>query len=549
MKTLKIILFLIIGLALVGCNGNNEEEDEDEDIDEIVEPSLMIEANEYTIEEESTLQLEVSVLNSDREEGIIYISSNNIVATISTTGLITAKTVGFSTITVMLSSYPNQKLEIIITVKEKPSDDILRAINDFALIKQEFSKLPDIVTNDLKLDNYLHTRLITWSSSNEEVISKYGMVYRKDKDIEVTLTARMSYKEIEEVFTKVVTVKKLELRDLSNKKISFAYSRAVVMDSNHLQKIDIINYAFASISLGTFSVSSQISTLVRNAHNNGARVVVAVGGGSAEGSNPFKDMTLTAEKRQIFITSLLASLKQLNFDGVDYDWEYPATTAEMHHFTALLKETREAFDEYKSGLILSSALSAGTWSINNRYDIKEINKYLDYFHIMTYDLNNWPANGGYALTRHHANLYRSTLAPGLSSDESIMAYINAGADPKKVIIGVAAYGRKATNITATTGNGLNVMGENPAQSIRFSEIYRLYYENPETSGFTLYYDNVAEAAWLFDGSTFISFDDERSIIAKCHYVNLHSLGGAMFWDYSMDYNGTVVGYIYNNLNK
>ena len=54
------------------------------------------------------------------------------------------------------------------------------------------------------------------------------------------------------------------------------------------------------------------------------------------------------------------------------------------------------------------------------------------------------------------------------------------------------------------------------------------------SGFTRYEDGEAGAAWLFDGTTFWTFDDPSVMRAKARYVNENKLGGIMFWELSGD---------------
>ena len=54
------------------------------------------------------------------------------------------------------------------------------------------------------------------------------------------------------------------------------------------------------------------------------------------------------------------------------------------------------------------------------------------------------------------------------------------------------------------------------------------------SGFTRYQDDAAGAAWLFDGTTFWTFDDPPVMAAKAEYARRNRLGGIMFWELSGD---------------
>lgn len=554
MKYLKLLLFLLLGLALIGCNDegrnrNNDDNGNDDDIEDVVEPSLRIDSKEYRIELGYTLQLEIEIVDSEEELGIIYFSLDESIATVTNTGLVTAKNIGTTKIIAKLASYPDQQLEISITVFEVPLDEV-RARLDFDWIKQELAKMSDVVEGDIVLPYMLRDRMITWETSDESIINKFGYVYRQDEDVQVTLKATMSYKHIVEVFEKVVTVKrKLPMRNLETTKVAMAYSRDLFVKKEHLEKLDVVNYSFATISAShKFNISSSIATLVRNAHNYGVRVVAAVGGGTNDATAIFSSMAATKESRKVFIDSMIEAIKQYDLDGIDYDWEYPSID-EKNLFTALVKETREALDNYKPGLLLTAAFSAAAFRVNNNYDVKELNKYLDYFNMMTYDYNDW--SSGQGVTRHHTNLYTSNIAPtSYSADSAIRAYINGGASPEKIIIGVAAYGRKATDVVSSGSsvNGLNARGVNPAQSIRLDEIYNIYYNNPNTQ-YKLYWDDSAKAAWLFDGSTFISFDNDKSIEAKCNYVFSNNLAGVMYWDYLSDQQGRVVEFMNTYLYK
>jgi len=327
-----------------------------------------------------------------------------------------------------------------------------------------------------------------------------------------------------------------------------AYSTVPNIKVEHLEKLDVVNYSFGTISSDyKLIVSNTISNLIRKAHNYGVRVVVAVGGGTSDATKTYQDMAKSKETRKVFIDSIISALRTYNFDGIDYDWEYP-TQSEKELFTELVKETREALDKYKPGLLLTAAFGAAAGRVNVNYNVRELNKYLDYFNMMTYDYNAWSTPFD---TRHHTNLYTSQIASrAYSADSAIKAFIAGGADPKKIVMGVAAYGRKATNVQATSAtiNGINGLSDNAKLSIKLDEIYRIYYENPNTK-YVRYWDDDAKAAWLFDGETFISYDDEESIKEKCKYTLENNLGGVMYWEYNSDTKGHVIEFLHKYLNK
>ena len=49
------------------------------------------------------------------------------------------------------------------------------------------------------------------------------------------------------------------------------------------------------------------------------------------------------------------------------------------------------------------------------------------------------------------------------------------------------------------------------------------------------YDETAEAAYIIHKRWFYSYDNPRSINAKCEYIKKNNLGGIMCWDLTNDY--------------
>lgn len=69
------------------------------------------------------------------------------------------------------------------------------------------------------------------------------------------------------------------------------------------------------------------------------------------------------------------------------------------------------------------------------------------------------------------------------------------------------------------------------------------------NGYTRYWDDEAKAPYLFDGSTFLSYDDVESLQHKGAYILEKGLAGIMYWQHGCDHTGTLLGAIYNALVK
>ena len=77
----------------------------------------------------------------------------------------------------------------------------------------------------------------------------------------------------------------------------------------------------------------------------------------------------------------------------------PGRDEDKRDFITLLKELHDALKPH--GYLLTAAVSAGQPTIDRAYDIPELNKYLDFVNLMTYDFHGgWDTKTG-----HNAPLY------------------------------------------------------------------------------------------------------------------------------------------------
>ena len=65
----------------------------------------------------------------------------------------------------------------------------------------------------------------------------------------------------------------------------------------------------------------------------------------------------------------------------------------------------------------------------------------------------------------------------------------------------------------------------------------------DKNGFVRYWDDEAKAPWLFDGKTFISYEDTESMAAKIAYVKEKGLCGVMYWEYGCDTTHTLTEFL------
>lgn len=317
-----------------------------------------------------------------------------------------------------------------------------------------------------------------------------------------------------------------------------------------MKSLDVINIAFANIKddVVVYEESGKEDSLKRIKEvNPNCKIVLSVGGW---GSGGFSEAASTDEGRKKVAKSALELVKKYNIDGIDLDWEYPcigiagigASPDDKENFTLLLKEIRQTLDTVNKDYLLT--IAAGGDSYYTRCtNMAEAQKYLDYVQLMTYDLR-----GGFLVhTGHHTNLYSNAadLSP-VSADFAVKCFKEAGVPEEKLIVGVAFYSRMWKDVPNVDTGKMQMAGTTGGYGPKYSDLLKDYINK---NGFTRYWDDEAKAPYLFDGSTFISYDDEESIKAKAEYVKNNNLGGLMYWEYCLDQTFTLTSLLREELDK
>jgi chitinase len=84
------------------------------------------------------------------------------------------------------------------------------------------------------------------------------------------------------------------------------------------------------------------------------------------------------------------------------------------------------------------------------------------------------------------------------------------------------------NQVAQDNHGLFQLGEPDRKDVLYNYIVSIQ------DKFTVYRDPKSMAPWLFDGTTFWTYDDDLSIGAKVKYAKERGLRGVMIWELSGD---------------
>jgi chitinase len=293
-----------------------------------------------------------------------------------------------------------------------------------------------------------------------------------------------------------------------------------------VEKLTHLFYSFAGTEDGEINgvtdgddTDERIARVVANKEDNpDLKVCISVGGwGLCEG---FPEMAATQENRERFAESVIEFVREHDFDGLDYDWEFPG---EEHRedFTAMVETLRkhldEAGEEDGTEYLLTSATSTAPGHIAG-IDFEAVTEHFDFFNVMTYDMLS-------AEETHHTNLYTSEHNEEYSVEKTVDMYRDRGVPPEKIVIGAGYYSRC----------GVRVDYENLVPD---------YVENDD---YDARWDVEAQVPYLLGPEGFISYDDPRSVRRKVDYLRERGLRGIMFWHYKGDRDDELTDAIYEQM--
>lgn len=278
--------------------------------------------------------------------------------------------------------------------------------------------------------------------------------------------------------------------------------------------------------------------------NRQLKVLLSIGGWTY--SPGFAAAASTDASRTTFAQTSVGLMKDWGFDGIDIDWEWPASETEANNMVALLTAIRKELDSYSSQyannyhFVLSVALPAGPDNYN-KLKLSAMNAAgVDQFNMLAYDYAGaWDTTAG-----HQANLYADPANPldtPYSTDAAVKAYIAAGVPANKITLGLPLYGRA---FESTDGLGKPYTGVGSGSWENGIWDYKVL----PRSG-TEVYDAAAGASYSYDSATreLVSYDNVDMVKRKASYIQTKGLAGSMFWEASGDRTdaGSLIAAAYN----
>lgn len=400
--------------------------------------------------------------------------------------------------------------------KRQEAVDYVYSVLDESIAKyyEDDFELQTIFKFDDNIDVY-----VSWTSSDPATITSTGKVTRPRVNAAgVVLTANIRSANVSKEFKRSIKVPFLPFERLPKTPVfGYFYNNQSALSEIESSTIDVINLSFGDITdNGGVSVLGLNYQTVLQERKKGTRVLFSV-----QDKTGFKTYTASSTGRTKLVKSFVDAVVQYHFDGVDIDWEYPEAN-EVSNYTAFMELLYTELKKISKDYLVTTAVYGGNGYTH--YNVKVTQQYVDYMHLMTYDLNSLDTTS-----------HLTSLSGGTSVVSTVNAYYNAGVPKEKLVIGAAFYG-KIFKLPASATTFLGVRCPEGATTITYRSIKNQYLSKIGTTDrIVRQWDTSAQAPYLCvtdtDGTKyFITYDDEESIKLKAQYVLDNQLAGIMFWE-------------------
>ncbi|XP_055390422.1 chitinase-3-like protein 1 [Condylostylus longicornis] len=266
-------------------------------------------------------------------------------------------------------------------------------------------------------------------------------------------------------------------------------------------------------------------------YNVNLKTLVAVGGWDpTESSRRYSLIFLDEANQDRFVKSTIDFIVKHNFNGLALHWTYPGLNGgdvnrDKHNLTSLLRKLKEEFS--KKNLLLVAICQGLTSQIDDSYNVKDVSQNVDYIYLTSYDLyGEWSKHIGIASGLY---LHPNEEDKGLSVDSVVTNWINRGAEPKRIIMGIPLFGRTFTlkYENQTEPGAFHVGPGRKSQHLQYAGImsYMELCQVLDKEGWTIKWEDTQKNPYAFKDDQWIGFENTRSLEIKSRYVIDRKLAG------------------------
>ena len=293
--------------------------------------------------------------------------------------------------------------------------------------------------------------------------------------------------------------------------------------------------------------------LVSLAHRAGTKVMVSLGGWTK--SIHFPLVASDSALRVAFATSCVKVCERYDFDGIDIDWEFPGAAPgngvnggpdDRENFNKLIRITRDSLDAYgarKGGRkYLLTAAFHSVPSLAKHIDWKVSGEILDYLNFFGYDFYGaWSP-----VTNHNAPLYAPAVGDeGVNQADGFKLIAEThGIPAEKIVLGIGFYGRTVKDVKGGPALHAEHSGQVDKDQFPEDEGSPSYYNILLKAGeYNRKWDEKAVVPYMLGKkvNSFLSYDDPKSVEAKCEFIKDNKAAGCLIWEISQDLIETYPG--------
>ncbi|KAG0363628.1 glycosyl hydrolases family 18-domain-containing protein [Gamsiella multidivaricata] len=287
------------------------------------------------------------------------------------------------------------------------------------------------------------------------------------------------------------------------------------------------------------------------------RTAITIGGWDMKMEH-YSAMVSSAENRQKFINSAIAFVREHGFDGLDFDWEYPADPkrggrdADPENFVTFMMEMRaaanaEVLKDKQERLILSIALPGGPFH-GDYFHVPKLAEYADWFNIMAYNLHG-PWESMVYCAAPLSDPAKDTEYNGYSLVDAVTSMAPKTVNPRKFNLGLSLSGVSFTlKDTTLTEPGAPAVG--PGKEGCQEQGAMSYFEAKTiVSGTSIAdtnatqrqvtqapkMDDVSKCMYMVvDNDQWIGYDTPETFAYKVNYLKDYGFGGVSIWSMDSD---------------